>query len=233
MNDAEHDLAYTGGEVLETMAAAVRYNRFLVDQIVRNAGGSRSAVDFGAGIGTLAGMVRSQGLQITCVETDARQREELIRQGFGAHASLAAIPPNTVDYVYSINVLEHIPAHLDALKEIVRALKPGGRCLIYVPAFQILYSPFDRAIGHIRRYRRLELRDLLLQAGFGHVSARYCDSLGFAAALAYKLIGPGDGKVSESSVAFYDRVAFPMSLLLDSVLSRVVGKNVLAVATKN
>ena len=53
-----------------------------------------------------------------------------------------------------MDVLEHIE---DDKKEINRALeqlKPGGNIIFFVPAYQFLYSDFDKAIGHVKRYNK-------------------------------------------------------------------------------
>lgn len=50
-----------------------------------------------------------------------------------------------------------------------------------------LYSDMDAAVGHYRRYTRAELVGKLDSAGFAPVACRYADSIGFAAALAFRL----------------------------------------------
>ena len=45
-------------------------------------------------------------------------------------------------------------------------LEPGGRLILLVPAHRSLYGSIDRAIGHYRRYERIELERLLTEVGF-------------------------------------------------------------------
>ena len=111
-------------------------------------------------------------------------------------------------------------------------LKPNGILYVYVPAFQALYSTFDRKVGHLRRYRRGELAAMVTRAGFRVEKAAYRDSLGFLAALVFKLVARDDGHVGRATVLFYDRFVFPVSRLLDRVLGLVVGKNLVIVASK-
>ena len=59
---------------LPAMEEARNYNAWLVRQVLRHAGGARTALDFGAGVGTFARPVRAHGLDVTCVELDERQR---------------------------------------------------------------------------------------------------------------------------------------------------------------
>lgn len=220
---------YTGVDNLEVLAAAVNYNRFLVDCVAEAAAGATEAVDFGAGTGTLSGMVRERGLAVTCVEADAGLREGLVHAGFPAHAGLDDLPEGSCRFIYSLNVLEHIEDDVAALRALGRVLAPSGRMFLYVPAFDVLFSSMDRKVGHHRRYRRSTLRRACEDAGLVVERIEYADSLGFAASLLYKWFGSREGAISDSGVRLYDRLAFPPSRLFDRLgVRRLFGKNVMA-----
>jgi len=224
--------AYTGVDVLEVMAEAENYNAFLLDQIIASSGGARTAVDFGAGMGTFAGMVRDRGLEVTCIEPDAGLRDHLSARGLANHPSIAALPPASADFIYSLNVLEHIEDDLAALRDIHAAMRPGGRFYIYVPAFDVLRTSLDDKVGHFRRYTKPLLTTRLAQAGFAIERARYVDCLGFPAALAFKVMDDGSCRLNTGMVRLYDRVAFPASRLLDTVFSHAFGKNLAVLARR-
>lgn len=226
--------AYSGVDNLEVMAEAVNYNAFLHDLVARSGAGARrgAVVDFGAGGGLFADHARRSAGHLTCVEPDTGLRQRLAARGHIAVADIAALPDASQDYVYSLNVLEHIEDDAAALRALHRVLKPGGRLFIYTPAFQLLYSAMDRKVGHHRRYTRGQLRRLLEQAGFSVETARYADSLGFFAALLYRFIGNEDGSINRQALTLYDRAVFPLSCALDRLCQRSFGKNVFAVATK-
>jgi SAM-dependent methyltransferase len=150
-----------------------------------------------------------------------------------AHADLAAIPPGSIDCIYTLNVLEHIEDDLATIRALGERLVRGGRLVIYVPAFQSLYTSMDRKVGHVRRYRRADLRAKVETAGLTVLRSEYVDSLGFAATLAFRAFGPKSGDIDRDAVRAYDRYAFPLSRRLDRALNRVVGKNVLVVAQRN
>lgn len=61
------------------------------------------------------------------------------------------------DVVILFDVLEHIGATQQFISSLLRHLKPQGVLLLNVPAWQALYSHFDRAVGHVRRYNRKTL----------------------------------------------------------------------------
>jgi SAM-dependent methyltransferase len=233
MDANAHDAGpYQGTDNLEVMAEARNYNAFLVDLVLAHRQGASRAVDFGAGVGTLAALVRDRGLDVLCVEPDPRQRVAIADRGMTALADLDALPDGSVDYVYSLNVLEHIVDDAAALRLLARKLAPGGRLLLYVPAFQVLYSAMDRKVGHHRRYRRAPLVAAIDAVGLRVSRSRYADALGFLATLAYKVVGSRSGSLDPRSVAAFDRFVFPASRLVDVALDRVLGKNVYVVATR-
>jgi SAM-dependent methyltransferase len=224
------DTEYTGIDNLDVLVDAVRYNRFLVDEVLRACAGCAAALDFGAGTGTLSVLVRERGMTVACVEADARLRERLSQQGFEVFDDIARVPVQSQEFIYSINVLEHIEHDEAALKALHARLKPGGHCMLYVPALQLLYSSMDRKIGHYRRYHRGGLVAMAGRAGFTVERVGYADSLGFFVTLLYKMIGSRRGDISPSSVRIYDRFIFPLSRAMDRVgCSHLFGKNLLIV----
>ena len=223
---------YTGTDNLEVMAEAVNYNAFLHAQVAARARPGDRILDFGAGIGTFARELVRHGHAVACLEPDPAQAQRLAADGLPVVADLAELPDASLDYVYTLNVLEHIDDDGAAARGIAAKLKPGGRLLVYVPAFQVLYSSMDRKVGHVRRYRREGLAGVVRNAGMGNVAARYVDSLGFLAALAYRVVGSDDGTIDRRALRTYDRFVFPVSRLLDRLVGRWFGKNVLLTAEK-
>jgi 2-polyprenyl-3-methyl-5-hydroxy-6-metoxy-1,4-benzoquinol methylase len=149
--------AYEGAHVLELLEDAKNYNTYLVNLLEASSKPGDRVLDFGAGIGTFAKILSDNGRDVICVEPDELQNAVLQDKGLSAHKDLAEIPENQLDLIYSLNVLEHIEDDIAVLRLCRARIKPGGRILIYVPAFQILYSSFDRMLGHVRRYSRAEL----------------------------------------------------------------------------
>jgi SAM-dependent methyltransferase len=70
------------------------------------------------------------------------------------------------DLVAMFDVLEHIPEDQETLCSVHDSLRPGGALLLTVPAHQFLWSHFDEAAGHCRRYSEQSLRQKLKNAGF-------------------------------------------------------------------
>lgn len=225
------DSTYDGRDNLEAMKHAKRYNDFLLGLIRKYSVGHRT-LDHGAGAGTFALPISDDDAGVICVEPDSSFRVELTQSGLEVASNLEEIASGSLDYAYSLNVLEHIKDDQKTVGELYRCLKPGGRLLLYVPAFTILYSQMDRHVGHFRRYRRKPLRNLLQSVGFEVSAAYYVDSLGFLATLVYKLVGDRSGAVSPGSVSLYDALVFPLSRVIDFLGLGSFGKNLAVVATK-
>ncbi len=134
------------------------------------------------------------------------------------------------DAVLYIDVLEHIEDDTAELQRAYDMLNPGGHLIILVPAFQFLYSPFDEAIGHHRRYDRPLLR-ARMPAGLMIHRLRYLDSAGFLLSLGNKLM-LRSAAPTRAQVLFWDRWIVPLSRITDPLVAHAFGRSLLAVAQK-
>jgi SAM-dependent methyltransferase len=223
---------YTGTDNLEVMALAVNYNAFLTELVLRYAGDAAALLDFGAGIGTFAATLVERGRAVSCIETDTDQAGMIAAKGIPVQQRVSDYPDNSFDFIYSLNVLEHIEDDVQALTELRRVLKPQGKIFIYVPALNVLYSSMDRKVGHHRRYSRRSLQHLGRSAGYRVSHCRYADSLGFPATLLFKLTNNTSGDLNPGPLTLYDKWIFPLSRLGDYLTSRLFGKNVYCVLEK-
>ena len=225
------EFVYTGTKNLEVMEEARNYNAFLLRALTRHLSGVNKVLDFGAGTGLFATQIARLGYDLTCVELDAENRRRLSTAGLSACAGLSSIADESIDFAYSLNVLEHIEDDSGALRSLRTKLRPRGVLFIYVPAFEVLFTNLDRNVGHVRRYRRHELVARVEAASFRVREANYVDCLGFIAALLYKLLRR-DGVLTVRSVIAYDRVVFPLSQIMDSLFRRAFGKNIMLIAER-
>ena len=236
MTEAAHraeDDAGSGGENLEVMREAENYNLWLREQVRTHGIGATHVLDFGAGIGTFSDAAGVPHANVRCVEPDAASRTVLNDRGFAASADLDDIEEQSIDYAFTLNVLEHIEDDDDAVRRLYSKLRPGGRIFVYVPAFACLFTSMDHHVGHVRRYRLPGLVALLEGAGFRIEQRGYADPLGFFATLLMKLFDSDEpAPLNPGLVRAYDRLAFPLSRLLTWPFSRVLGKNVYVVATR-
>jgi SAM-dependent methyltransferase len=225
---------YAGREELEQARLIPRYNRHIAELFLAAIEPGQALLDFGAGIGTISILVRerARAANILCVEIDANNVAALKREGFDVITDATQVPPDTVDLVYSSNVLEHIDNDVEALRKLHVCLKPGGRAVFWVPAFECLWSGMDDRVEHCRRYTRRRLEEAFQKAGFDVEESFYQDSLGFFFALLFKGIGNREGKLNPVLLTLYDKFVFPLSRLLDLFCSRLFGKNAVICARK-
>ncbi len=224
---------YTGTEELENMEYMVNYNRSIANLILKFLKDPKKIVDFGAGIGTIAKIIRKKHKNILCVEIDPRQKQLLESDGFSTAISLDKAPNNSITSLYSSNVLEHIEDDYGIVKEIYKKMAPDGQVVFYVPALQSLYTSMDARVGHFRRYDAKRLRDVFQSGGFTVEKIFYRDCIGVPVTFLFKMIGSKDGATNRSHLILYDRLLFPISHFLDFFFQHLFGKNLVLVARKN
>ncbi len=121
------------------------------------AGGGNTRVLVGAGWRAIALEYGVEGAQV------ARERGLTVVRG---DACALPLRDDSVNLITSLDVLEHIPDHVAAVREARRVLRAGGTYFVAVPADMDLWSEHDVAISHVRRYDRDELVDLVRGGGF-------------------------------------------------------------------
>jgi SAM-dependent methyltransferase len=232
--DSGGEFEYGGHRILEAMRSAPRYGD-AVYAFAKSACGSLSApiLEFGAGEGAFVERFLRDGTAVDCVEPDPLNQEALRLLGVRVVSDLSEIANGQYEFVYAINVLEHLTELDHYLAELNRVLRPSGRLFVFVPAFTILWTSLDDEVGHLRRFTLRSLTDCVKRAGFEIDASHYFDSLGFFAASAVRLLEKvGLFEYSPATVGFYDRVFLPVSMTCDRALSTILGKNVIAVASK-
>ena len=223
-------------QVLQNMDDAKNYSAWILDLIGPHINGR--ILEVGAGRGTYSTYFAEHG-HLTALEPSAAQSETL-RKRLSAHPNATVITasldgagaPGSYDTAVMLNVLEHIPDDRRALRDIYAALAPGGKLVLWVPAFESLYGKFDERIGHYRRYRRQELLALLHNVGFQQVTARYTNMAGFFAWwLVVRMLGktPTSGRLT----SIHDRFFVPVTHRLERFVRPPVGQSLLVVAQRS
>lgn len=134
------------------------------------------------------------------------------------------------DCIIYIDVLEHIE---DDAAEVIKAagrLEQDGYLIILSPAFQFLFSPFDKAIGHYRRYNRKTV-SAIQPASLAQVKIAYLDSVGFFASLLNKLLLQ-QSYPAKKQVQLWDQWMIPVSRFMDRIFFYSFGKSILVVWKK-
>ena len=139
-------------------------------------------------------------------------------------------PSEKYDTIIYIDVLEHIE---DDRKEMMKAtglLQPKGHLVILVPAFNFVFSPFDKAIGHYRRYTSRTLKAVMPDT-LKLVQLDYMDSLGLFASVANKFFLKQTYPSAEQ-LRTWDKFMIPVSKWADKIFFHSFGKSILGIWKK-
>lgn len=202
-----------GRRVIEVGCGTGNFTRHLVDR------------DLVVGLDIVEGCVEQSRarfaehphMQFRCL--DVQDREFL---------ELKALDP---DSVVCLNVLEHVRDHRLALEHMHEVLAPGGRAVFLLPAFESLYGPIDRNLGHFRRYSKSSWRDLAESAGFQVKLARYFNSIGFFGWWTNARLLKRDAQ-SEGQIELFDRLLVPMLARMEGWIEPPLGQSIFTVIEK-
>src|SRR5580692_1877298 len=126
------------------------------------------ALDIGAAGGGNTRVLRAHGWRPVALEyapTAAKIARERGIDVIRGDARELPMRTGSLDLVTAFDVLEHIEEDYLATAEITRVLRPGGTALIAVPADMALWSAHDTAVGHVRRYTRGTLAEVIVKVG--------------------------------------------------------------------
>ena len=203
--------------------------------------GSR-VLEVGAGTGSTIRQLGPRRADIwVSLEPDARLAERMRRDRdighlprfvdirIGTVADLG--PTDQFDTALYVDVLEHIEDDRLELERASEHLVEGGHLVVLAPAHQFLFTPFDAAVGHFRRYNRASLLGLT-PSSMTPVFSSYLDSVGLLASLGNRL-ALKSATPSQRQIRFWDAVLVRASRVLDPLTLHRFGKSVLVVWRKS
>lgn len=226
-----HTFSYLGQE-LDIFAHATRWKAYWGSRICRWVKGDVLEVGAGLGVNTLS-LQNSRVTSWKCLEPDQQLAGSLAKVAVRIpHCSvtvgtLADVRNSHFDCILYIDVLEHIETDRDELEQASRLLHSGGHLIVLSPAHRFLYSKFDAAIGHYRRYNKASLirctpPDCELLSLF------YLDSVGVFASLANRFM-LRQSNPTVRQIKAWDNYLMPVSRLLDPIFGYRVGKTIVGV----
>ena len=227
------------GTDLEAMSFARNYSNWII-QRCRPYLGERTA-EVGAGCGNLSQLLLSETSisELSLYEPADNLYSQLVNQfsddprcrlSNQRLIDAVQVRQQYYDTVLYINVLEHIEDDLTEVKAIHEILNKDGYACIFVPALSLLYSDFDRSIGHFRRYNKSELRKLFVAAEFTVVQNHYVDLPGIIPwYLFFVLLGK---HLDRQSTRLYDKIVIPFVSRIENLIAPPIGKNLLLIARK-
>ena len=224
---------YVGSE-LDTFASAKNWKRYWRSRVAGFVAGD--VLEVGAGIGSNTTLLRSLSTgHWLCLEPDPDLLTQCVKNvgrcGLAVDSvcgGLRAVPEDSsFDTALYIDVLEHIEDDAGELSRVAQHIRPNGHIIVLSPAHERLYSPFDRAIGHVRRYDHQSLGQCS-PAGATMRTCEYLDSVGYFLSLANRIFLK-QSMPALNQVLFWDRVVVPVSRAVDPLMRFRFGKSILAI----
>jgi SAM-dependent methyltransferase len=223
---------------LEIMTSANNYRDWMYRRMAPYIG--RRVLEVGAGIGNFTSLLLDRDL---IVATDKYEKcVDYLQRRLGDNPKLVSMPLDLaepdpsmakfdLDTIICINVLEHVEDDAAALNYMHSVLVPGGRTIIFVPAFQFLHGTIDTAIGHYRRYTRKTLLPMLINAGFAIENSYYMNVIGMTGWFWNNRIR----RIEEENVKqikVFDKFIAPWAEALERVLPPPFGLSLIVIGRK-
>ena len=233
----------TGLHTLEVISRAGHFNQWMYQTIRPYLKGN--ILEIGSGIGNISAYLVSDRLAVTLSDYDPAYCR-LLKEKFAAFENVSGVLSinlqhpdfaaaysgwkETYDTVFMLNVIEHLQDDAAAVTNCSYLLKKGGHLVLLAPAYQYLYSRFDRELGHYRRYTAQSLQQLYANETFRIIHSQYFNFTGmigwyfFGRLLGKKMIGSGEMKL-------YNRLLF-LFKIADSLVLKKAGLSVIVVGKK-
>lgn len=196
-------------------------------------GNAMRAIDMGGGCGGWLDYLyaeRPQMFQQLALGDSSFQALTLAKSVVGNYAGLYQIDllksvwSEEWDVVFLLDVLEHIPDHLEVLRQIRKSLRPGGLLFVTTPALKQFWTYNDELAHHQRRYCKQDFRDLAKDADLKLLRTDYfMFILSPALLLSRLLFRPPASATSEEREEYLARThqvpARPVNSILSGVFS--------------
>ena len=231
---------FEGEENLRAIAEADKFNEWMYQQVVPHCTGK--ILEIGSGIGNISYFFDRDEMDIDLSDIREQYRSylkksfekravldmDIVADGF---IDLHGDKLGTYDAVFALNVVEHIKDDKLAIENMIKLLKPGGKIIILVPAYQWLYNGFDVALEHFKRYTKSRLLGIFPTTGAKLIRSWYFN---FAGIFGWFLVGSVMKKklIPESNMKLYN-VLTPIFKIADKVVLNKMGLSVIAVYQKD
>lgn len=234
------DMDPEGEATLEAMAGAPRFNRWMFETCRPYLSGP--VLEVGSGIGNISSLLLNAGYETTLSDLRPHYCHKL-RATLGRHGHCRGVHQFDLvqpDFdranrpllgrfgtVIALNVVEHIADDRGAVANCAKLLRPGGRLIILVPAYPLLYNRFDRELGHYRRYTRTTLNQLFTA---NHLDVMRSFYFNLAGTLGWFVSGSlmRNRVLPKGQVALYNRLVW-LFRVVDRLTFRRLGLSVITV----
>lgn len=136
------------------------------------------------------------------------------------------------DSILYLDVIEHIKYPKIEINNAINSLNKSGKLIITVPAYQHLFSQFDKDVGHYRRYTIKSFSKELKNIKYTSMNYLYIDTCGYFASLASKLFSKEDYKSNFKTKMMIWNFLVYFSKILDFFTIYKFGKSLIVIIQK-
>jgi SAM-dependent methyltransferase len=225
------EFRYQGNE-LDVFAHAKHWKRYWAGCLSPWIAGD--VLEAGAGIGTNTALLlnATKARSWLCLEPDPELASRLA-SAVGTLActteigTIQCLKNRHFDTILYIDVLEHVEKDRQELSDAAQLLRPNGHLIVLSPAHNFLFSEFDTAIGHYRRYNRRSL--MACSPDVCRLNTMfYLDCAGMVASLVNRLL-LRQSTPTLAQIGTWDRFLVPISQVFDPLIGHKLGKTIIAV----
>lgn len=198
------------------MQKATNYNQWTFDQFKGFIHGD--ILEVGCGVGSFTKLITDQSEfeSMYCIDISSAAIEHIKKRNFSKEIKIECIDLIDVkgeyDFIVCMNVMEHVEDDMKFFNKLIELLKPGGVLFHLVPSHQFLYSKFDEAAGHFKRYDKDMMKSFDTGENVKLVNQYYFNIIGALGYWAvYKALKSGNINDTEGEIGFFDKYIVPFS----------------------
>ena len=158
--------------------------RDMITKLLNGYNNKTAILDIGCSGGALLRILKKKGYNdVVGIDISKESIKQCKKKGLKnvhvMNGAKTSFDTEQFDIIIASDILEHIKLEEEALKEWKRILKKNGKLLIFVPAFNSLWSNHDNIYRHYRRYTKKSLRKSLSKVNFKLEKVSYWNFVSF------------------------------------------------------
>jgi ubiquinone/menaquinone biosynthesis C-methylase UbiE len=220
------------GKELENFDLAKFWRKYIYFQIklfLKN-----EILEVGAGIGSFTKNYKDSFSRITLIEPDKYNFKQLKKNLKSKNITILNTSIKKIKKKFNcilyMNVLEHIKDHEKEINFAISKLYRNGFLIILVPAHQKLFTEFDKAVGHYRRYSmnffKKKFKNSVLE------KLIFLDFFGYFLYFFNNLFLKKEVYPSKFKILIWDKIFTPITIVIDFLIRYKFGKNILCIYKK-
>ncbi len=220
--------------VLKYFDLAKNYRSYQLDLIKDHIG--HKILEIGPGNGEIIENFKVNN-KITLIDND-KEMCKVLNKKFGNEKNIKILNSDIksvdekFDSILYMDVIEHIENDIEELNLACKHLLESGKLIIIVPAFNFLFSDFDKDVGHYRRYNKKNFNSYVKNKNLKIISLKYFDSIGFLILSLSKLLNFKGRKNAVIGIKIWN-LLMPFSKLIDKLFFHQFGKSLICVIQKD